>query len=136
MTLPSIGFLLALTCITAALVAFYFGSPASSSYLWASNCSHNARQTSHLGYLEYECSSKPFQSSWQSWWHPDRMDWKLSEHNAGAGAVTKDWNILYHLGGNGPWVEKVINVVDGGVAIPTGCDVEQVHMVFVHRMSV
>lgn len=47
----------------------------------------------------------------------------------GAGAITKGWNILYHLGGNGPWVEKVIDVVDGGIAVPTGCEVEQVHMV-------
>lgn len=43
--------------------------------------------------------------------------------------ITKDWNILYHLGGNGPWVEKVVDVVDGGIAVPDQCVVEQVHMV-------
>lgn len=43
--------------------------------------------------------------------------------------MTDDWNILYHLGGNGPWVEKVIDVVEGGISEPGGCRVEQVHMV-------
>ena len=59
--------------------------------------------------------------------------WRAAEslynHGQGAGAVTNDWNILYHLGGNGPWVEKVIDVVEGGIAVPKGCEVEQVHMV-------
>jgi acid phosphatase len=33
------------------------------------------------------------------------------------------------LGGNGPWVEKRENVLDGGIGVPEGCMVEQVHMV-------
>lgn len=43
--------------------------------------------------------------------------------------TTNDWNILYHLGGNGPWIPKVDGVVEGGLAPPEGCRVEQVHMV-------
>jgi acid phosphatase len=43
--------------------------------------------------------------------------------------MTIDWNILYHLGGNGPWVEKSIDVVEEGIAPPEGCEVVQVHMV-------
>jgi acid phosphatase len=83
----------------------------------------------HSGYFEYECAGKPHHSSWTSWWHPQRSEGTPSEHRQGAGAITNDWNILYHLGGNGPWVEKVIDIVDGGIAVPDGCHVEQVHMV-------
>lgn len=39
------------------------------------------------------------------------------------------WNILHHLGGNGPWIKKVDGIVDGGLDLPQGCNVEQVHMV-------
>ena len=42
------------------------------------------------------------------------------------------WNILYHLGGNGPWIPKVDGVIKGGVAPPAGCKVEQIHMVRLH----
>lgn len=86
----------------------------------------------HAGYFEYECAAKPHHSSWSSWWHPQRNDGSLFERGQGAGATTKDWNILYHLGGNGPWVEKVIDVVDTGIAVPDGCKVEQVHMMARH----
>lgn len=88
-----------------------------------------APETEHTGYFGYECSGKPHHSSWSSWWHPERSDGNAAEHKLGAGAITKDWNILYHLGGNGPWVEKVVDVVDGGISLPGGCEVEQVHMV-------
>ena len=37
--------------------------------------------------------------------------------------------MLYHLGGNGPWIEKVEGIVEGGIGVPEGCRVEQVHMV-------
>lgn len=47
--------------------------------------------------------------------------------------TTNDWNILYHLGGNGPWIPKVDGVVEGGLAPPEGCRVEQVHMVARHN---
>jgi hypothetical protein len=83
----------------------------------------------HTGYLEYECAGKPHHASWESWWHPQRNDGDRAAHTQDAGTTDRDWNILYHLGGNGPWVEKVVDVVDGGIAIPEGCEVEQVHMV-------
>ncbi|KAH7398688.1 3-phytase B precursor [Phaeosphaeria sp. MPI-PUGE-AT-0046c] len=86
----------------------------------------------HSGYFEYECAGKPHHSSWRSWWHPQRSGGTQAEHKQGAGAITKDWNILYHLGGNGPWLEKVIDIVDGGIAVPEGCHVEQVHMMSRH----
>ncbi|KAF2177172.1 hypothetical protein K469DRAFT_720857 [Zopfia rhizophila CBS 207.26] len=95
-------------------------------------CPTNESEGHHPGYFEYECAGKPHHASWESWWHPQRI-WGGTEetHTRGQGgsALTKDWNILYHLGGNGPWVEKVVDVVDGGIAVPQGCEVEQVHMV-------
>lgn len=42
---------------------------------------------------------------------------------------SEDWNLLHHLGGNGPWIPKTTNVVDGGIDAPAGCRIEQIHMV-------
>ncbi|KAF1978005.1 phosphoglycerate mutase-like protein [Bimuria novae-zelandiae CBS 107.79] len=83
----------------------------------------------HSGYLQYTSAERPHQASWGSWHHP-----KHSKHGVGqrASAVTQNWNILYHLGGNGPWVEKVDDVVEGGIGVPEGCNVEQVHMMSRH----
>lgn len=112
----------------AVLGGVYIQYPSLYSSICPQTCSSDANKL-HSGYFTYECAGKPHHSSWSSWWHPQRSDGTLSEHKQGAGAVTNDWNILYHLGGNGPWVEKVIDVVDGGIAVPKGCRVEQVHMV-------
>lgn len=65
----------------------------------------------------------PYTSSWASWWHPQRS------HGRGSSEFGRGWNLLYHLGGNGPWIEKVDGVVKGGIGVPEGCRVEQVHMV-------
>lgn len=43
--------------------------------------------------------------------------------------LESNWNILYHLGGNGPWIEKTNDIVDGGIEPPPGCRIDQVHMV-------
>ncbi|KAF2847723.1 phosphoglycerate mutase-like protein [Plenodomus tracheiphilus IPT5] len=76
--------------------------------------------------------SQPHHSSWNSWWHPERSRGVSLESQVGAGTTTDDWNILYHLGGNGPWIEKITDVVEGGVAVPEDCVVEQVHMISRH----
>jgi len=69
------------------------------------------------------CSTRaPYTSSWASWWHPQRT------HGRGSSKFGRGWNLLYHLGGNGPWIEKVDGVVKGGIGVPE-CRVEQVHMV-------
>lgn len=65
----------------------------------------------------------PYTSSWASWWHPQRS------HGRGSSEFGRGWNLLYHLGGNGPWIEKVDGTVKGGIGVPEGCRVEQVHMV-------
>ncbi|KAL3493609.1 histidine phosphatase superfamily [Aspergillus germanicus] len=41
------------------------------------------------------------------------------------------WNLHYHLGGYGPWVEKLDGHVQG-IEVPTGCRVDQVHMMARH----
>lgn len=51
-----------------------------------------------------------------------------SVHTA-IGAPQKDWNLLYHLGGNGPWLPKLDGVVEGGYSPPENCRVDQVHVV-------
>ena len=45
------------------------------------------------------------------------------------------WDLFYHLGGNGPWIPKVEGVIHGTLAPPTGCDVDQVHMVIPFPIS-
>ncbi|KAI9842419.1 MAG: acid phosphatase pho5 [Sclerophora amabilis] len=44
----------------------------------------------------------------------------------------KDWDILYHLGGNGPWIRKVDGIVTADIGPPEGCEVDQVHMMSRH----
>ncbi|KAH7090373.1 hypothetical protein FB567DRAFT_519669 [Paraphoma chrysanthemicola] len=119
------------------LIATFIGLYRSLPALFLSICPAISPQTCpttnghiHSGYFGYECAgNKPHHSSWTSWWHPQGSQGVAAEHKHGAGAITNKWNILYHLGGNGPWVEKVIDVVDGGIAVPEGCRVRQVHMV-------
>ncbi|KAK8212935.1 hypothetical protein M8818_003100 [Zalaria obscura] len=43
--------------------------------------------------------------------------------------TTDDWNILYHLGGNGPWIRKEDNIISNDMEPPPGCTVDQIHMV-------
>ncbi|CAI6260895.1 unnamed protein product [Periconia digitata] len=78
-------------------------------------------------------SKSPYQASWTSWYHPS-VDIKLqsSGYSASVRTGSQNWNILYHLGGAGPWVEKKIDVVEAGIAPPKGCEVEQVHMIARH----
>jgi acid phosphatase len=110
------------------LAGFLYSTSSLCPILCSRTCSSDAKNL-HSGYFEYECAGKPHHSTWSSWWHPQRSDGTAAEHRQGAGATTNDWNILYHLGGNGPWVEKIVDIVDGGIAVPEGCQVEQVHMV-------
>ncbi|TGZ82846.1 phosphoglycerate mutase-like protein [Ascodesmis nigricans] len=42
------------------------------------------------------------------------------------------WNILYHLGGNSPWIQKIDDVVEGGFDPPKGCAVDMIHMMSRH----
>lgn len=107
-------------------------------FLWTSRVEQNSKlecpttapiEVRNQSSAQDECMTKPHSAGWRSWWHPER---RVSEDyllNGAAGVRTPDWNILYHLGGNGPWVEKVDNIIEGGLAPPAACKVEQVHMV-------
>lgn len=55
------------------------------------------------------------------WTHPQI----LANHNT----TQEDWDILYHLGGNGPWIPKVDGPFGDELSLPEGCKIEQVHMV-------
>ncbi|KAH6618457.1 3-phytase B precursor [Boeremia exigua] len=116
-------------------ILFFLGTVAtvlSLYYGYTKQCTAPNAQQGHTGYFEYECAGKPHHSSWTSWWHPQRSEGSISERNQGAGTTTKDWNILYHLGGNGPWVEKLIDLAEPSIAVPPGCQVSQVHMMSRH----
>lgn len=65
------------------------------------------------------------QTQQAGWWSGE------SNHQLASGSrVDADgWDLLYHLGGNGPWIEKVDGVVEGGIQVPAGCKVDMVHMV-------
>lgn len=120
--------LLVITAIGAAVFALLWNNYSECH----SPCPSVNADDSRTGYLNYDCVGKPHQPSWSAWFHPERV-WMQDVHKNGhrdrAGAVTRDWNILHHLGGVGPWVEKTADVVEGGIAVPDGCEVEQVHMV-------
>ena len=42
--------------------------------------------------------------------------------------IKGSWDILYHMGGNGPWIPNV-HGIEGGIEPPAKCRVDQVHMV-------
>lgn len=70
-------------------------------------------------------SVSPFSPSWGSWWHP---------HSPTTQRVydPDKWNLLYHLGGYGPWIELregLVTAQNVGIGPPEGCIVDSVHMV-------
>jgi hypothetical protein len=69
--------------------------------------------------------TSPYSASWRSWFHPFQR-----QSGSRYRSLKKKWNVLHHLGGNGPWVEMLD---EGGIspdlAPPPGCVIDQVHMV-------
>lgn len=70
----------------------------------------------------------PHYASWNTWFHPSQYTSTSSEVGR-----KKGWNIHHYLGGIGPWVEMVDEEESelGGIHVPEGCFVNQVHMVSV-----
>lgn len=70
-------------------------------------------------------SVSPFSPSWGSWWHPhSQTTQRVYDPNK--------WNLLYHLGGYGPWIELregLVTAQNVGIGPPEGCIVDSVHMV-------
>lgn len=81
--------------------------------------------TTLISPVTHHTPTSPYAASWRSWFHP------LQSHLGYAPtALKRYWNVLHHLGGNGPWVE----MLDEGsrtpdLAPPPGCSMDQVHMV-------
>jgi acid phosphatase len=48
------------------------------------------------------------------------------------GSPQKEWNLFYHLGGNGPWIPKIAKVKYSDALLPDSCSVSQVHMLSRH----
>ncbi|KAF7595014.1 acid phosphatase pho5 [Aspergillus hancockii] len=72
--------------------------------------------------------SSPYCASWNTWYHP----FQSPSHQARIGSYDNDWNLLYHLGGNGPWVEKIDGPNARGVDPPNRCTIDQLHMISRH----
>ena len=74
---------------------------------------------------EHRYPSSPHVASWKTWFHPLQ---------SAAGSTSKDyrkgWNLLQHLGGVGPWIEKIDEGDDtSDLAPPEGCLIDQIHLV-------
>lgn len=67
----------------------------------------------------------PFLQPGQSSWHPPTNAVK----NTSACSDDGEWDILYHLGGNGPWIENKLEARVGGVHVPDGCVLDMAHLV-------
>lgn len=72
----------------------------------------------------------PHTASWNTWFHPHQ---KAIPQTDPPKERRKGWNLLYHLGGYGPWIENVNGTTPAlsqdTVAPPVGCLVDQIHMV-------
>jgi hypothetical protein len=79
-------------------------------------------------FINTVCSSKPLVSNsphfpgWSTWFHPERLISTLSP------VRFQEWSILHHLGGNGPWIQRVTPGSPEN-SPPKHCSVEQVHLV-------
>jgi acid phosphatase len=81
--------------------------------------------TTLISPVTHHTPTSPYAASWRSWFHPLQ-----SQLGYAPISLNHDWNVLHHLGGNGPWVE----MLDEGrltpdLAPPPGCSIDQVHMV-------
>lgn len=76
-------------------------------------------------------SEAPHVASWTTWFHPFH-----SLNSSGRPRGRKGWNILHHLGGNGPWIEKSTGTDElPTLAPPEGCTIDQVHLVCHSRLG-
>ncbi|KAI5804908.1 histidine phosphatase superfamily, partial [Geopyxis carbonaria] len=75
------------------------------------------------------------QTDHRGWYAASSMlvgDETLKRSNEKTSQKEKKWDQLYHLGGNGPWIPMVDGVVEGGIAVPEGCEVDMIHMLSRH----
>lgn len=69
-------------------------------------------------------SESPYFGRWKTWFSFSQSKVPGSKQSLGKG-----WNVIHHLGGNGPWIENTGEDADPNLATPEGCSVDQVHLV-------
>ncbi|KAJ6041074.1 hypothetical protein N7499_001252 [Penicillium canescens] len=69
----------------------------------------------------------PYYGGWRTWLNPCQSVQLDTSQTSG-----KEWNILYHLGGNGPWIENIHEGAASSPETPEGCSIDQVHMISRH----
>ncbi|KAJ6179828.1 hypothetical protein N7519_010289 [Penicillium mononematosum] len=74
-----------------------------------------------------EQSVSSYFGSWKTWFHPSQPKATGSKQS-----LVQGWNVLHHLGGNGPWIENAGEGAASNLAPPDGCSVDQVHLLSRH----
>ncbi|KAL4995567.1 histidine phosphatase superfamily [Aspergillus recurvatus] len=64
---------------------------------------------------------------WNAWFDPSQK----TSHNNPSVQESDGWNLYYHLGGYGPWIEK-LDAPTQGIEPPARCHIDQVHMMARH----
>ncbi|KAF2404313.1 phosphoglycerate mutase-like protein [Trichodelitschia bisporula] len=79
--------------------------------------------------VAYDSTSPwPWTAPFSSWFHPHAHLPKPPK------SKPEQWNLLYHLGGNGPWVPLIHHAVPySSLAPPESCEATQVHMLARHH---
>ncbi|KMU75325.1 repressible acid phosphatase [Coccidioides immitis RMSCC 3703] len=121
--MPAFQALFLFPAILVLLLALVFSPTIFVRQLYSSLCSVQSTTGSN------RFSSTPYFPSWNSWWH------QQSAGKRGIQSRPSGWNLLYHLGGNGPWIEKIDGILEvgaSGIGPPQGCVVDGVHMMSRH----
>ncbi|CAG8322361.1 unnamed protein product [Penicillium nalgiovense] len=74
-----------------------------------------------------EQSVSSYFGSWKIWFHPSQ-----SKATGSKQPLVREWNVLHHLGGNGPWIENAGEGAASNLAPPDGCSLDQVHLLSRH----
>lgn len=69
-------------------------------------------------------SESPYFGRWKTWFSLSQSIVTDSKQSLGKG-----WNVIHHLGGNGPWIENTGEGAASNLNPPEGCSVDQVHLV-------
>lgn len=94
-----------------------------------------------LGNAEAIIAWKSAVISFMKSWEANRLAqghypvWPWSHRARTSSDAVSPWNMLYHVGGNGPWIKKVDGTNGEDIEPPAECTVEQVHMVSKYRLK-
>ncbi|KAJ5742705.1 uncharacterized protein N7511_011106 [Penicillium nucicola] len=88
---------------------------------------NRASQSSNPGIISPSGEYKPItlhSENWKTWLNPHQ-----SALPSAIQTSENKWNILHHLGGNGPWIKNIHHGVASSLETPEGCSIDQVHLV-------